>query len=101
MLDSPQPAARVHVRALLTPMTDDELIAYARGWLDGYDRGELHTMTDPPDPEEWRATVQRWRTVSERALARLMWDRAVKAGDDPTPYEHEELSPWNESSSSS
>lgn len=68
-------------------MTDDELVAYARGYLDGYARGELDAMTSPPDPEEWRAIVQRWRTVSEHSFARLMWDRAVKAGDDPTPYD--------------
>lgn len=70
-------------------LTPGELIAYGRGYLDGYARAELHTMQQPLDPDGWRAAVQRWRAESERSFARLMWDRAVKAGDDPTPYEHE------------
>lgn len=64
-------------------MTPDEVIAYGRGYLDGYARGELHAMTEPPDPDEWRATVQQWRAESERSLARLMWDAAVRRGETP------------------
>lgn len=72
-------------------MTDDELAAYARGYLDGWHRCEQE-MATAADPEGWAAAVRRWRIESETALHRKLWDAAVRRGENPTPHEHEEPS---------
>lgn len=69
----------------LQHMTPAELVAYARGYVDGWNRGD--------DNAEWRDHTEQIREAlrrSEAAGHRRAWDQAVLRGENPTPFTTEE-----------
>lgn len=62
-------------------MSPEELIAYARGYVDGWNRSDANA--------EWRdhtAEIQEAMRLSEAAGRRRAWDEAVRRGENPTPW---------------
>ena len=66
-------------------MTDDELVAWASGYVSGWDRSDVLAET-----EERPAPARRWSVRDlERAGRRRLWDQMVLAGEYPDPDEIE------------
>lgn len=62
-----------------------ELMAYARGWLDGYERAYADGHADGADAaaKHWTECVRRANRRSERAGHAKEWRAAVLRGENP------------------
>jgi hypothetical protein len=90
----PQPPARHHevLAPDDLPPGDDALMAYARGWLHGYERAYTDGHTDGMNAahEHWTECVRRANKRSERAGAAKEWRAAVLRGENPGGAVHEQ-----------
>jgi hypothetical protein len=79
-----------HFPAGVTLPDDRELIAYARGWLHGYERAYTDGHVDGMEAahEHWTECVRRANKRSERAGAAKEWRAAVLRGENPMAGKH-------------
>jgi hypothetical protein len=61
-------------------MTDDELTAYARGYVDGWERSDVLAELDGRDAPPVDLGV----SAIERGMWRNAWRQLVLAGENPT-----------------